>query len=210
MEANMDKAAVFKGSKEGIVLLVNPDLDFTSIINFLSKTLEERKLFFSGASLLLDTNDRIFSEEELKNLGSLFQKYGVSFRIKGEEKIYGTEFLNLSNLQEEKMAVVTHTMRSGQSIKFDGSVVVLGDINEGAEVNASKNVYVFGIVRGIINAGEKIISLGFQPIRMSIGRKMLEVAPSDKSYRKPRVAELENGEIVFKVIGEKKSLRRKE
>jgi len=206
----MDKAAIFKGSKEGIVLLVNPDLDFASIVDFLSKTLEERRLFFSGASLLLDTNGRTFSEEELKNLESLFQKYGVGFKIKGEEKLYGKEFLNLKDLSEEEVVVVSNTMRSGQSIKFNGSVVILGDINEGAEVNATKNIYVFGIVRGIVSAGEKIISLGFQPLRMSIGKKMFEAELNEKTYRKPRIAELENGEIVFKMIGEKKSLRGKE
>lgn len=206
----MDKAAVFKGSKEGIVLVVNPNLEFSSILEFLSKTLEERKLFFSGASLLLDTNGRTFSNDELRNLEALFKKYGVSFRIKGEEKIYGKELLKTADLKEEKVAIISHTLRSGQYINFDGSVVILGDINEGAEVNASKNIYVFGIVRGIINAGEKVISLGFQPLRMSIGKKMLEVTPGDKSYRKPRIAELENGEIVFKVIGEKRSLRGKE
>jgi septum site-determining protein MinC len=210
MEVNMDKAAVFKGSKEGIVLVVNPNLEFSSILEFLSKTLEERKLFFSGASLLLDTNGRTFSNDELRNLEALFKKYGVSFRIKGEEKIYGKELLKTADLKEEKVAIISHTLRSGQYINFDGSVVILGDINEGAEVNASKNIYVFGIVRGIINAGEKVISLGFQPLRMSIGKKMLEVTPGDKSYRKPRIAELENGEIVFKVIGEKRSLRGKE
>ncbi len=206
----MDKAAVFKGSKEGIVLVVNPNLEFSSVLEFLSKTLEERKLFFSGASLLLDTNGRTFSNDELRNLEALFKKYGVSFRIKGEEKIYGKEPLKTADLKEEKVAIISHTLRSGQYINFEGSVVILGDINEGAEVNASKNIYVFGIVRGIINAGEKVISLGFQPLRMSIGRKMLEVTPGDKSYRKPRIAELENGEIVFKVIGEKRSLRGKE
>lgn len=206
----MNKAAVFKGSKEGIVLLINSEMEFPSIMEFLSKVLEERKLFFSGALLLLDTNNRTFSNEELGNLEEIFKKYGVSFKIKGEDKIYGKEFIRTSELNEEKVAIISHTLRSGQSINFDGSVVIIGDINEGAEVNATKNIYVFGIVRGIINAGEKVVSLGFQPLRMSIGKKMLDTPPNDKTYRKPRIAELINGEINFKVIGEKKSLRGKD
>jgi septum site-determining protein MinC len=210
MEVTMNKAAVFKGSKEGIVLLINPEMEFPSIMEFLSKVLEERKLFFSGALLLLDTNNRTFSNEELSNLEEIFKKYGVSFKIKGEDKIYGKEFIRTGELNEEKVAIISHTLRSGQSINFDGSVVIIGDINEGAEVNASKNIYVFGIVRGIINAGEKVVSLGFQPLRMSIGKKMLDTPPNDKTYRKPRIAELINGEINFKVIGEKKSLRGKD
>ncbi|MGC9125338.1 MAG: septum site-determining protein MinC, partial [Caldisericaceae bacterium] len=100
-------------------------------------------------------------------------------------------------------------LRSGQVVKFDGDVVILGDVNEGAEIEAQGGVYVFGIVRGIVSAGDKVVSLGFQPLRMTIGKKLFDGIITDKSYRKPRVAEIEDGEIVFKMIGEVKSLRGK-
>lgn len=206
----MEKPAIFKGSKEGIVLVVNPESPFNEVIDFLNKTFEERKLFFSGASVILNPNGRLIAEEELGEMADVFARYGLSFKIMGEEKVYGKEVIASRDLNEEKVALIPNTIRSGQAINFDGSIVVLGDINEGAEINVSKSVYVFGIIRGIVNAGESVVSLGFQPLRMTIGKKQLGKELSDKTYRKPRIAKIENGEVVFKVVGEKQSLRRRE
>jgi septum site-determining protein MinC len=205
----IEKPAVFKGSQEGIVLYLNPSSSFQEIIDYLNKTLGEQKMFFSGASLLLDANGKILEEKEINSLEDLFKRYGVGFQLKGEDHVYAKEEIS-KNLNEKTALVIPTTLRSGQVVKFDGDIVILGDVNEGAEVQADGGVYVFGIIRGIVASGDKIVSLGFQPLRMTIGKKLFDGIITDKSYRKPRVAELQDGEIVFKVIGEKKSLRGKE
>lgn len=45
------------------------------------------------------------------------------------------------------------TLRSGNRVVFDGHVVVLGDINNGASVMASGNIIVLGTLRGLAHAG---------------------------------------------------------
>lgn len=202
----IEKPAVFKGSKEGIVLYLNPDSDLQQIIEYLDNTLKEQKIFFSGASLLLDANGMNLDNEGISSLEGLFKKYGIGFKLRGEEHVYAKEEIS-KNLNEKVTLVIPNTLRSGQVVKFDGDVVILGDVNEGSEIEAEGGVYVFGIIRGIVLAGDKIVSLGFQPLRMTIGKKLFDGIITDKSYRKPRVAELEDGEIVFKVIGEVKSVR---
>ena len=47
------------------------------------------------------------------------------------------------------------SLRSGQKIEFEGSLVVLGDVNAGAEVLAGENIVVLGILRGMAHAGAK-------------------------------------------------------
>ena len=46
-------------------------------------------------------------------------------------------------------------MRSGKKIEYEGSIVILGDVNAGAEVVAGENVVVVGILRGLAHAGAK-------------------------------------------------------
>ena len=47
------------------------------------------------------------------------------------------------------------SLRSGQKIEFEGSIVILGDVNYGAEVVAEDNIVVLGVLRGMAHAGAK-------------------------------------------------------
>lgn len=47
------------------------------------------------------------------------------------------------------------SIRSGQKMEFEGSLVILGDVNAGAEVLAEDNVVILGILRGMAHAGAK-------------------------------------------------------
>lgn len=46
-------------------------------------------------------------------------------------------------------------LRSGQKAEFEGSVVILGDVNSGAEIIAEDNIVVLGNLRGMAHAGAK-------------------------------------------------------
>ena len=59
----------------------------------------------------------------------------------------------LDEVIKEDTLLVQKTLRSGQSIKHSGNVVVLGDVNPGAEVIAGGHVIVLGTVRGVVHAG---------------------------------------------------------
>lgn len=47
------------------------------------------------------------------------------------------------------------SLRCGQKIEYEGSIVILGDVNGGSEVVAADNVVVLGILRGLAHAGAK-------------------------------------------------------
>ena len=206
----MNNPAIFKGTDNGIIVLLDPEKRFSEILIYLNRVLEERKVFFSGANLIVEPNGLNLSDYEINELSELFKKFGISFSIKGVGAISQKEIIPLGqkNENENKTIVISHTLRAGQVINFNGNVVVLGDINEGAEVTVGGSAYIFGMVRGIINAGESVVSLGYKPLRMIIGKTVFDNNLSGKTYRKPRIAKVENGKITIKVLGEKKSIRR--
>ena len=47
------------------------------------------------------------------------------------------------------------SLRSGQKIEVEGSLVVIGDVNSGAEVIAADNIAIIGTLRGLAHAGAK-------------------------------------------------------
>ena len=77
--------------------------------------------------------------------------------VPGKSHTYATENTE-THLWEEGMVegsclFVERTLRSGKSVQFDGHVVVLGDVNPGAEIIASGNIAVLGSLRGVAHAG---------------------------------------------------------
>ena len=71
--------------------------------------------------------------------------------------------LGLSSIKRtfEQATIISETtfhrgsLRSGQKLEIEGSVVILGDVNSGAEVIASENIVVLGSLRGLAHAGAK-------------------------------------------------------
>lgn len=67
------------------------------------------------------------------------------------------------------------SLRSGQNIDFEGNVVVLGDVNPGAEIVAGGHILVMGSLRGLVHAGSggeegaTVTALSFAPTQLRIG-----------------------------------------
>ncbi|MBR1460964.1 hypothetical protein IJ596_04960, partial [bacterium] len=70
---------------------------------------------------------------------------------------------------------IRRTVRSGQSISSDGNIVVIGDVNPGAEIIAKGDITVWGILGGIAHAGSennnyaRIRALKLNPVQIRIG-----------------------------------------
>ena len=77
--------------------------------------------------------------------------------------------------QRDTALLVKSTCRSGEIIRHQGDVVVLGDVNPGAEVVASGDIVVFGCLRGFAHAGSEgdtkatIVALSLGSPRVQIG-----------------------------------------
>jgi len=116
---------------------------------------------------------------------------------RGERRVYHTE-------------VVNRTLRSGQRVSSAGTVVVLGDVNPGAEVVAGGDVIVVGKLRGLAHAGAEgneqatIWALELAAKQLRIANK-LAVAPENAAPAGgPERARVENGQIVIEPWGKKR------
>lgn len=56
---------------------------------------------------------------------------------------------------EYKTKIIKNNLRSGSSINYDGNILVIGDVNPGAELIATGNIIVMGVLRGLASAGAK-------------------------------------------------------
>ena len=58
-----------------------------------------------------------------------------------------------AELEQEATLYIKRTLRSGQKAVYPGNIVLWGDLNPGAELEAEGDVLVLGTVRGRIHAG---------------------------------------------------------
>ncbi len=87
-----------------------------------------------------------------------------------------TKQSNHSKGNLEAALLVKSTCRSGEIINHDGDVVVLGDVNPGAEVLAEGDIIVVGCLRGYAHAG----SNGYTEatiVALSLGSPRIQIGP---------------------------------
>lgn len=90
--------------------------------------------------------------------------------------------------------LVRRTLRSGQRIRFAGNVVVLGDVNPGAEIVAGGDIVVMGTLRGVAHAGAAgdadaiVAAFRLQPTQIRVGG-VIGRSP-DGAYERPEIPEI--------------------
>ena len=90
--------------------------------------------------------------------------------------------------QNEALLIKT-TCRSGEVVRYPGDVVILADVNPGAEIIADGDILVFGSLRGLAHAGAggdiqaTIIALNLETSRIQIG-PFIGMAPKAKKRTK--------------------------
>lgn len=93
-----------------------------------------------------------------------------------------------AGLGGEPTILIRRTVRSGQHIKYAGNVVVVGDVNPGASVEAEGDVIVLGILRGQAHAGcagnvkSMVMATCWQPTQVRIAERIL-VSPLSSGKR---------------------------
>lgn len=232
--AKRQEDVVFKGQKNGVLAILNDELEYRSLKEKLAEKLGlAERFFFEGAEVTLDVGRRILTTNQLVELDELLRgRHGlrlvdVLHTDPNESAEVGGEFLSSGRREGRNIALagdgekrstdpeqqadtilVRRTLRSGQRIRFDGNVVVLGDVNAGAMIIATGDIVVMGALRGVAHAGfagnqrAVVAALRLQPTQLRVAN-FISRSPDDpegspgEAPRAPEVASIKNGVIVI-------------
>ena len=98
--------------------------------------------------------------------------------------------------------IIKETLRSGRSIYHEGHVVIIGDVNPGAEIIAAGDVVVWGRVRGLIHAGALgnetavICALALTPTQLRIADQIAIPPTTGPDKLQPEKASIRGGQII--------------
>ena len=104
----------------------------------------------------------------------------------------------------EPSRIVPYTIRSGQTEEFpQGSLIIYGDVNSGAEVRAGGDIVVLGTLRGNACAGTNgrlsavIIAIDFAPLQLQIGNCVNRSATNQKPPGYPEIARIGAEDVII-------------
>lgn len=199
----MQKSIMIKGNKDGINAVINMDkfADFEEMLDALIEKLSVGKRFYKGATLTITTDLKHINERQMSKLkDSLFDEILIQDCIFADKEEKENKYFQ--GVYEGRTKFLRKPVRSGQSISYAGNIVIIGDVNHGAEVTAHGNIAVFGSIKGRVFAGSNgneraiISAFSLEPEVLSIAGVMT-ISPDDfekPSY--PEVAKLKDGCII--------------
>ncbi|MBW7915416.1 MAG: septum site-determining protein MinC [Trueperaceae bacterium] len=179
-----------RGTRGGILLSLEPGDDATGVTAVLD----------AHAELI---QDKVFVEVNERTPYRLLAAIAERVAAAGGELVDVRPPTAIIQARGETV-IVARTVRSGGKIDSTGSVVVLGDVNAGAEILANDDIIVVGTLRGLAHAGasgndkaviwaERIMSP-----QLRIGNALAQAGGNDAAGDGPEVAHLKDGAIVIR------------
>ena len=198
---------IIKGNKEGLNAIINIDKfgNFEEMLDALIEKLSKGKKFYKGSTLSITTKLSSLTEKDVESLKVvLFEEIGIKDIVFEDKDIKDKESESkiFNGVYEGRTKFIRKTVRGGQCVDFQGNIVIVGDVNSGAEVYAGGNIIVLGSIKGNVYAGvggnRKAIIAAFalQPEILKIG-DIITISPDDFEKPKyPEVAKVKDDAII--------------
>lgn len=152
----MRSSVKINGENERVLIKLNDEATHEEIMDSLKKKLTQlKKLYKEESNPIFITGKKLKSSEMLaiKSLINAKIDVKVDFDTPKTLGLHGIKKSFDKEIESSDTKFFRGSVRSGQRIEHEGSIVILGDVNDGAEIIAGDNVVVVGVLRGLAHAG---------------------------------------------------------
>lgn len=215
----MGNAVMIKGTTYGFSVFLDEASDFSEICSELREKFTASAKFFGSAQMAISFEGKVLSVPEQRELLNIISECSDVHIVCVIEHNSETEEMHRRSLEDRLMALDNTTgqfykgnLRSGQSLEVDSSVIIIGDVNQGASVTAGGNIIVLGSLLGTVFAGANgnpdsfVLAFDLDPVQIRIADtiarapdkeqgKMLWKREKEKS-KEPKIA-YRSGENIF-------------
>lgn len=144
--------------KDNIVIKIAEDAEQKDIMLCLMKKLPDLKKLYKDAKTPIKIIGKVLKNKEIDEIQELIKdKIDVDIEFDMPKSLGLSSIKRTFNRSIGTSETKFHrgSLRSGQKLEAEGSIVIIGDVNSGAEVIASENIVVLGYLRGLAHAGAK-------------------------------------------------------
>jgi len=209
---------IIKSNKYGLVVILDDKIPFEELLLDIADKFRESANFFKNAKMAVSFRGRVLTKPQEKMVvETIVSNSGIHILcIVDEVPEHETYYRQAVELAEEKRQekegmFYRGTLRAGQVLETEHSVVVLGDVNPGANVVSKGNIIVLGSCRGNVYAGASgdrdciVAALVMKPIQVRIADKIARSAivkrvDSCEYSIDPKIAYIKDNHIYVKPI----------
>ncbi len=215
-----NSTVALRAYRDGLHLIIKPHLSIIEIEKAIQEAMSRMNRPLNGTSIQIDLKSPALREEEMAYLRSkLKEAYDVTVRdflVVSEEPVPPpiaaaptthiiTQAVNPPDSREsEPSRIVPYTIRSGQTEDFpQGSLIIYGDVNSGAEVRAGGDIVILGALRGSAHAGMNgrlssvIIAMDLVPLQLQISNCLNRIPIGKESRGYPEIARIGKEDVII-------------
>jgi len=215
MKSVKKNSVMIKGNKYGIIVVLNPDADFEDLKEQITEKFKESIKFFEKAKMAISFEGRKLSDEEQQEILDIISNNTDMQIVCIIDNDPQKEELFRKTLEQKLMELESNTgqfykgiLRSGTSLEFENSVVIIGDVNNGARVVSKGNIIVLGSLRGNAYAGASgntnsfVVALDMRPTQIRIADVIARSPdkPIKDEVKEAKIAFLEDGHIYIEPL----------
>lgn len=214
---NVKNSVILKSFSSGISVIMDETTPYEQLLKDIEQKFKEADSFFKNASVAISLEGRILNEQEEREiLNVITQSSRLNVLcLMGRDEEKNIKFLGIQNnltFQKDENCGQFYrgTLKDGQSIETEHSIVILGDVCEGCSVYSAKDIVVLGSLLGEAYAGAAgsnnhfVVALDMNPEKLRIGDlKYISQRTSKwglKPKAVPKIAYNYNGEVLIASI----------
>lgn len=192
--------------KNEIVIKIAEDAEQKKIISELTKKLSDLKKLYKEDKTPIKIVGKVLKNKEIDEIQELIKEkidVDIDFDM---PKSLGLSSITRTFKQEVAISETKFhrgSLRSGQRLETEGSIVIIGDVNSGAEVIASDNIVVLGNLRGLAHAGAKgnknaIIAAGkLDAVQLRISNIVKEIDRDEEPVHRQAYVFVDDDKIII-------------
>ena len=210
----MRNAVVIKSSKAGMTVILDPELPFDELLDAIGKKFSESARFWGSVQMTLTLEGRdLTAAQEFAIVDTITKNSQIEVlclldtdaeRIERCEKALNDKLMELNSQTGQ---FYRGTLKRGDCLESEASIVIIGNVDHGARVTAKGNVIVLVELKGTVTAGVSgnpqavVMALDMAPLQIRIGDLSSRFNERNKRLgRGPMIALAEDGAIVMRSL----------
>lgn len=213
-------SVIIKCNKYGLIVILDEKLPFEELLKDIEDKFRESAKFFKNAKMAMTIRGRTLDKvQEKQVVEAIVNSCGLHILCIVDEDRGSEAFFKeavdsaVEEKEKEDGRFYRGTLRAGQVLETEHSIVILGDVNPGANVVSKGNIVILGSLRGTAYAGATgdqscfVAALVMKPIQVRIADKMARSAITKRvdigEYRMdPKIAYVKDDHIYVKPISQ--------